>query len=119
ELLTFDRFIPGAPLGAVERTASAALCAQWAALYPWDAPGDDGLAPIGLMSVLMMNAYMEVIAPRPPGNIHGSQRFQVHEAPRIGETLRCAFTCSNKTLRGERRLVDLEMTATGAGGRPL
>lgn len=117
-VITFDTFEPGIAIGTSSETLSPALLAEWTALYPWDAPVD-GLAPLGMTSVLMMRAYLTIVAPRPPGNVHGAQRFAVSAQPRVGETVHSAVQCLAKTMKGERRFVDLELTATGDHGRPL
>ena len=69
--------------------------------------------------VAMMRAYLHVVAPRPPGNVHARQQLQMHALPRLGESMRIAVTCAGKELRRERRYVDLRVRATGEGGRAL
>jgi len=118
DVFTFDKFQPGATLGTSSETLTPALLAEWTALYPWDQPAD-GDAPLGMTSVLMMRAYLKIVTPRPPGNVHGSQRFTVGAPPRVGETVDSTVRCLAKTMKGERRFVDLELIATGAHGRPL
>ncbi|MEZ5676264.1 MAG: hypothetical protein R3D81_13890 [Thalassovita sp.] len=71
-MITFDDFQPGHSFGAAPVTLDDALFAKWTALFP----DDDACAPDmpeGMTAVLVMNAYMELIAPRPPGNVHASQ----------------------------------------------
>jgi acyl dehydratase len=119
DIYTYDKFEAGKVIGAASETIDAALLEQWANLYPWDAPAVQGPVPPGLVSVLMMRIYQALLAKRPPGNIHGSQRFAMTALPEAGETVDGMLRCLNKTTRGERRFVDFELTATGRGGRPL
>lgn len=118
-LLTFDGFVPGNEQGVAVETIGADLCEQWSALYPWDRVDAEGRVPVGMSSVLMMRAYQKILSPRPPGNVHAGQRFVVHARPRVGESLESRMRCLSKTMRGERRFVEMEMTTTGDGGRAV
>ena len=118
-MLTFERFVPDSDLGSISAPVSQAMCEQWGKLYPWDAVGADGLAPLGMSSVLMMSAYLKIATPRPPGNVHASQLFTVTNRPRVGEMIDNRLRCVGKVKRGERGFVDFELIATGEGGRPL
>lgn len=117
-LLTFDRFEPGAPLGAHTEAVDERMLGHWRSLYPWDAPAGDALPP-GIATVLLMRAYMQALSPRPPGNVHARQSLSLTAAPRAGESVTTAFTCAGKELRRERRYVEVDARATGDGGRPL
>jgi hypothetical protein len=117
-LLTFDRFEPGAALGSHTESVDAGMLGHWRTLYPWDAPAGDAL-PAGLATVLLMRAYMQVLSPRPPGNVHARQTLALSALPRPGEPVTTAFTCASKALRRERRYVEVDARATGDGGRPL
>lgn len=116
--LLFDAFRAGADMGAATEPVDAGLLARWRELYPWDEPGPQE-APAGVATVLILRAYMKVIAPRPPGNIHARQRVVLHALPRIGEAVTTAFACTGKELRRERRYLELAARSTGADGRAL
>lgn len=117
-LLTFDRFQPGAAMGAHTEAIDERILGHWRRLYPWDAPTGDALPP-GIATVLLMRAYMQALSPRPPGNVHARQSLSLTAAPRLGESVTTAFTCVGKELRRERRYVEVDAVATGDGGRAL
>lgn len=118
-MYTWERFVPGSDLGTISEPVTAEVCEQWASLYPWDKVGADGLAPFGMTSVLMMRAYLMIATPRPPGNVHASQRFTVTARPRVGEVIESRLRVLSKTRKGERGFVEFELIASGEGGRAL
>ena len=117
-LLTFDDFEPGAPMGSVTDVIDAALLEKWHALYASDADLTNGV-PTGLATVLMMRAYMRILVPRPPGNIHAGQKLMLHAAIERGETVRTALQCAGKKMHRERRFVEFMVKATGHAERLL
>lgn len=118
EPILFADFVPGAPMGEMTETVSDDQLGEWAALYPWDAPVD-GTVPKGLATVLMMRAYLDVVSPRPPGNLHVRQQMRLHEAMQVGEPVTTQIACQAKELKGERRKLELRATGRGNGGRLL
>jgi acyl dehydratase len=116
--LLFDSFVPGAVMGSSSERVEPALLDKWLELYPWDVPAA-GEAPAGVATVLLMRAYMRVVAPRPPGNIHARQRFEYIAPARLGEEVTTEITCTGKELRKERRFVELATRSAGEGGREL
>lgn len=119
ELLTFERFQPGAAMGVASETVDEDLLKKWHALYPQDPPCAAGEVPVGIATVLMMRAYIQVLNPRPPGNIHAGQHFTLSSPIECGETVRTEMRCVGKTLRGERRFVEFAVRATGRADRLL
>lgn len=117
-LLTFERFAPGAALGTHTESVDERMAGHWRTLYPWDAPAGESL-PAGFATVLLMRAYMQVLSPRPPGNVHARQSLSISSAPRLGEPVTTAFTCAGKAFRRDRRYVEVDARATGDGGRAL
>lgn len=115
--ILFDDFRPGAVMGESVQTLSPALAERWRRIFGDDA--GDGAEAAGLLVVSMMRAYLAVVAPRPPGNVHARQRLRLQELPRSGEAVRHVVRCLGKELRRERRYVDLELVGTGAEGRTL
>lgn len=116
----FDEFVPGATLGSRTQTLDEPLLRALRAVY---GPGEGGPMrrpeAAALAMVLMMRAYMAVVAPRPPGNIHARQRLRIQALPTTGESLSVVLRCHAKELRRGRRYVDFEAVGTGAGGRAL
>lgn len=117
-LLLFEGFQPGAVLGRACERVDAALLEQWVQLYPWDQPAP-GEVPAGLSTVLLMRAYMRILSPRPPGNIHARQRIELIDALRLDEEVATEIRCAGKQLRKERRYVELVTRSTGERGRAL
>lgn len=102
QVWTFDDFEPGQSLGAYEVPIDATRLALWQRIHgPFDS---DGPLPSGMLISAMMEAYTEVVQPRPPGNIHVGQRLTFSGAAlQPGALLRTAFICLGKQVRKERR----------------
>lgn len=116
--LLFDGFRPGAVMGVASERVDAVLLDHWTRLYPWDPPVA-GEVPEGFCTVLLMRAYLRILALRPPGNLHARQRVALIAPPRIGEEVATEIRCSGKQLRKARRYVDLATRSTGEDGRAL
>ncbi len=114
--LTFESFQPGHVFGALTYTLDKPVFEAWTALYPHD-PATETM-PHGMTAPVFMRAYAALVQPRPPGNVHGAQRFEVSRLPRLGETLTTTIACASKELKGSRRWVTLEGVTTGEGGAP-
>ena len=106
-MITFEDFQPGVPFGTAAVTLDDAMFENWVSLFPGDADCAPDM-PEGMTAVLVMNAYMELIAPRPPGNVHASQTFGISQLPKLGQTVHTTVTCRSKELRKGRRWIDLE-----------
>lgn len=117
-LYTYDSFTPGSVLGEWEEPLDARLLALWERLFGQHAQ-DAQARQAGLAVALMMRAYLNVVTPRPPGNIHARQALCVQGLPRSGERVRSTVRCLDKEMRGERRYLRLEVAGEGATGRPL
>ncbi len=92
----FDRLHAGMTLGWHDDAIDAAALAAWQAIYGGPGPQDPGQpVPSGFAPVLVMRAYLAVVSPRPPGNIH---RLLPRELP-----LRSTVRCVAREWRGPRR----------------
>lgn len=118
EVLTFDSFRPGASMGRTTETIGAEVMDSWQRLYPWDA-APAGELPSGFATVLLMRAYMRILTPRPPGNIHVRQRLELLAGIAPREEVTTELECVSKELKRERRYVELACRASGEAGRPL
>jgi hypothetical protein len=119
--ITFADFVPGAVMGETTLVFEPALAQAWQSIFG-DTPADGaGGAAEGasLAVVMMMRAYLSVVAPRPPGNVHARQRLRLSDTPRGGESIRTVVTCVAKEIRRERRYVALRACGTGDGGRAV
>lgn len=117
-MITFDDFEPGRCFGSVPITLDERLWSNWTRLYPGDTASSPDM-PEGMTAVLVMQAYMGLVAPRPPGNVHASQSFEVVRMPRIGQTVTTSVTCTGKELRNGRRWIDLATDSCDAEGQHL
>lgn len=119
--ILFEDFQPGASMGERVEVYDALQIRRWQAIFgsqPDD--GADGPVEGACMAVVsMMRAYLNVVAPRPPGNVHAKQQLSMHGIPQQGEALRVAVVCASKAMRRERRYVELQVSGTGHGGRKL
>lgn len=120
ERILFDDFQPGTLMGQHEEVFDAALCQAWRNIFglPDSAQPHPGEMP-SLALALAMRAYLSVVSPRPPGNVHARQQFQMHALPEVGEVMRTTVRCAHKEIRRERRYVDIQVQATGRDARAL
>lgn len=107
DVWTYDDFTAGGALGTVEVMLDARRLDLWNRVYAGVggavAPGDDAV-PHGLVVAAMMEGFIEVIQPRPPGNIHAGQKLGFTGRPiRPGTRLSLVFTCLAKEIKRERR----------------
>ncbi|MBW3098176.1 hypothetical protein [Pseudohoeflea coraliihabitans] len=108
EVWTFERFSPGLAFGETTIRLDRARLERWQAIY--GKAGEDSV-PRGLLVTAMMEAYLDLIQPRPPGNIHASQKLTFGpRAARLNEPLALHVTCGDKTTRKGRGWVTFEVT---------
>lgn len=119
--ITFDDFRPGTALGEAIEVASDALVERWQRIFGTRHEDGAGGAAEGasLAVVLMMRAYLGVVTPRPPGNVHARQQFALQAPPRRGEAVRSVVSCVGKEMRRGRRYVELQVQGSGDGGRAI
>lgn len=118
--ILFDDFKPGSRIGGTSLVYETELANQWERIFGASS-GDADRAAKGasIATVMMMRAYMSVVAPRPPGNVHARQHILLDDVPAQGETVHVEISCVAKEFRRERRYVELQVDGTGDGGRPL
>ena len=117
-MLRFDDFAPGTGFGAAELTLDATDFANWCAVFPDDATLWPRM-PAGMTSVVIMRAYMALIAPRPSGNVHGAQATTLHRLPLMGEPLHTRLSCTGKELKRDRSWVDFASETFDGTGASL
>ena len=119
--ILFEDFEPGALIGERVEVYDVQQAQRWQAIFgSGAADGANGTAEQASMAVVaMMRAYLHVVTPRPPGNVHARQKLTMHGLPQAGEAIRVVVRCAGKEMRRERRYVDLQVQATGEGGRAL
>lgn len=114
---TYDTFIPGATLGDWEEPLDDRLVKAWKRLFGDQT--DQSAQRAGLIVALMMRAYLNVVAPRPPGNIHARQELSIQDLPQPGEVIRSRVRCISKEIRRDRRYLQLEISGWGEQNRAL
>jgi len=102
-MFLFETFEPGRMIGSRTLTLTAELLQQWLNLFPEDR--DSERMPSGMTAAVYSRAYSDILQPRPPGNVHGQQRFTIAKLPVVGDTLVTDLRCEGKELKGERRWV--------------
>jgi hypothetical protein len=121
QVITFADFQPGTALGVHAESYTPAIAAAWKSIFGQQSEDGAG-GPAEAASVAMaltMRAYLTVASPRPPGNVQGRQRFQLHQLPRLGETVSSVVHCIGKQVKRERLYVDLQVQGVGDNGRSL
>lgn len=121
EVIEFENFQPGKVMGEAFVTFDDSLAACWQSIFgsqPEDG-ADAAAESASLAVVMMMRAYLQVVSPRPPGNVHARQSFRLEGLPQRGEAIRTEIVCTHKELRRERRYVELRACGTGEDGRPV
>lgn len=118
--ILFDDFKPGTIMGETRLVYQPELASRWEQIF--GVPSDDSERAgegASIATVMMMRAYMSVVTPRPPGNMHGRQNIVLDGVPRLNETVRTEVSCAAKEIRRDRRYVELQVDATGDGGRSI
>jgi hypothetical protein len=116
--ILFADFRPGQMLGQHAESLGRETLDRWVSLYPWDSVAD-GIAPSGFATLLLMRAYLTVVAPRPAGNLHVQQTFSLHDRIRLDETVTTTICCLTKEIKGSRRKVELSAKGCGSDGRDV
>lgn len=109
QVLTYDSFQPGSFLGEWESRIDASLLSGWQEIFG----NDDADAPAriaGIVVIGMMRSYLEVVQPRPPGNIHTRQKLSLKRLPQAGETIRSGVWCQDKHQKRGRNYLYLEVS---------
>ena len=119
--ILYEDFQPGALVGECVEVYDAAQARRWQAIFGNQPEnGANGAAESFSMAVVnMMRAYLHIVTPRPPGNVHARQQLRMRSAPKCGEAIRVTVHCANKEMRRDRRYVDLKVQGTGTDGRAL
>ncbi len=111
----FAAFTEGACLGQVEIELDAAHLALWGQVFG-RAPEPEALSRSLLVSA-MMEGYLKVAQPRPPGNIHAGQTLQLKgPAPKSGQRLRVTTRCKAAYERKGRKWVRFASEVAGSDG---
>jgi acyl dehydratase len=108
DVWVFDDFQPGSALSRVSIALDAERLDNWTAIYGRSRMSDR--VPSGMLVAAMMEAYLKAVQPRPPGNIHMSQKLIFKSGANAGDQLDAEVSCIGKELRKERRWVTFGVT---------
>jgi hypothetical protein len=90
------------------------LVEQWRELFPDDDTGE--VMPAGMMAVVSIKAYSDILVPRPAGNMHGEQRFEIARLPRVDEVLTTSLRCVSKEQKKGRNWIRYEINTSDETG---
>lgn len=110
--ILFADFIPGVVMGQCLQVYDEAQAQRWQAIFGIDVEApDNGAAQAASMAIVgMMRAYLDVVSPRPPGNVHAKQKFTIHDLPKLGEAMRITVKCESKEERRSRKYLQLRVS---------
>ncbi|MEW5420897.1 hypothetical protein [Amorphus sp. 3PC139-8] len=111
EIWTFADFQPGMALGTIDLALDADRRAHWNEVYGESVGAAGAMVPQGLAVALMMDAYVKVIQPRPPGNVHAMQTLSFTGTDAAwGDLMHFDFNVGGKEMKRERRWVTFSVT---------
>lgn len=122
--IVFDDFNPGQSLGCCELDYDAALVQGWRRIFgaaESESESESGSQAEAASAavILMMRAYLDVVSPRPPGNIQAKQSIVFATLPAAGDRLSIAIDCRAKEMKRGRRYVELLVCGRNQDGTPV
>lgn len=117
-MMTFDRIEAGKALGEHNFAFTDEAMEQWAALFPDDRQSLPAM-PAAMVAMVVMRAFITILADRPPGNIHAGQNFWLARLPQIGNRLSTRLACIGKEFKNNRRWITFRTDTSDADGAPL
>lgn len=108
-MFVYDTYEAGTTYGAETFEVTPELVAQWHRIYG-GRPADDASAPAGIVILAQQRAYKNIIAPRPPGHMIGSQQIAVHGRVPVGARITTEVSCLSKEIRKERKWARMGFT---------
>ncbi|MWB77519.1 hypothetical protein GLS40_05745 [Pseudooceanicola sp. 216_PA32_1] len=113
----FSAFSEGQVLGSTEVCLDEGRLGLWSEIF--DQPARSEHLSVSMLVSAMMEAYLRVAQPRPPGNIHAGQKLRLYgRAPHRGEVLTIATRVVRKEERKGRKWLTFE-SEIAAGGEKL
>lgn len=107
DVWTYDAFQPGYLFGETQFRIAADRVARWQEIY---GGAEENVAPPGLLVVEMMKAYLDLVHPRPPGNIHAGQKLEFLDMEAPSDAVFTArVSCKEKTRRKDRGWVTFDV----------
>lgn len=112
---TFADFRCGHVFGTMPIVLDSARLERWRSIYGVRRSGAGATSssevPRGLLVTCMMEAYLGLVQPRPPGNIHAGQKVAFRSGgAQIGDTLKAHLSCTDKFQRKGRGWVHFRVS---------
>jgi len=115
--ILYKDFVIGQEMGDCTLTYDETFVQGWQQIFGQTALIRTQAASVSL--ILMMRAFLTIVSPRPPGNIHARQTLSFSSLPVLGDQLTVSAACLSKTMRKERRYVELGVKALNQRGQPV
>jgi hypothetical protein len=113
-LWTFDDFEPGRSFGRMEIRLDSRRLALWSQVFGENV-GDNEVSSSVLVAA-MMEGYLKLLQPRPPGNVHASQVLSfTGRQVQLGAALTASVKCHDKYLKTDRRWVIFHVALAECG----
>lgn len=111
---TFDDFSEGMALGSIDVVVDEHRTSLWRRIYARGESWNEADAvPQSLIVAAMMEAYLKIIQPRPPGNVHAGQKIvMTGNSVMAGARLTFGFSCLGKAMKRERRWMTLGVSGS-------
>lgn len=105
-MLTFEKLKIGKIYGQSTFECTLEKVKQWNEIYFPESKEEKFtfLSP-GMSGIIVMNTYDSALKGRPPGNVHGSQKFHFYRPITIGETLTTTLSIQDKFIKKNRKWV--------------
>lgn len=116
-IFTYDAYETRKSYGIKQFAFTEELLGKWRKVYPLDGSGD--VMPGGMLAMIVLDAVLDLNAPRPPGGVHAGQTFEVTRLPRIGETMSTEVVCLAKEIRKEKKFVQVSTSTRTLSGELL
>lgn len=119
--ILFEDLVPGRDLGTYALTYDETFAQGWQRMIaqkdgpPAASAGGRRAQAASVSLMLMMRAFLTVVSPRPPGNIHARQSLSFCGLPSIGDHIAVTVNCLSKSLHKERRYVEFGVKAVNQG----
>jgi hypothetical protein len=117
--ITFDQLEVGKEFGSIVQSVDQEMMRRWSSLYPDEPVSAKGKLPPSIVQAIAMRAYLNLVVPRPPGNIHVAQSMKLNGAAYLNEPISVHVRCEGKEIRKERKLVRLAVSGRRADDKRL
>lgn len=116
KIWNYATFEEGQNLGTTTLTIDDAKLRLWAEIFDRPHDADQHRLSNSLLISVMMEAYLCVAQPRPPGNIHAGQKLRLlGRAPLKGEALTVTTRLTKKEERKSRKWLTFESRIVSGG----